>query len=244
MLAESAEPLSEKLLIKKMQDETAEALSYLNRKGQCPVRAFYDIKEDIGRANIGGVLTAGTLLRVSDFLNISRITKKAIESDEDGGDILSDYANNLIEIKHLENEIKRCIISEEELSDNASAELYNIRKSIRANEQKIRSKLEAMVKSSSTYLQEAIVTIRNGRLVVPVKAEHKGNVPGIVHDVSSTGATLFVEPTAAVEMGNAVRELEIKERHEIERILRMLSEQVANNGHGILVALRFLHRWI
>ncbi len=240
LLAEKSEPINEKLRIKRMQDETAQALSYLDRKGQCPIRSFYDIKEDIERANIGGSLTAGALLRVSDFLNISRITKTAIEKDDDCGELLADYAYNLIEIKHLENEIKRCIISDEEISDSASTELYNIRKSIRANEQKIRSKLEAMVKSSSTYLQEAIVTIRNGRLVVPVKAEHKGNVPGIVHDVSSTGATLFIEPSAAVEMGNAVRELEIKERHEIERILRMLSDQTANNGKGILKALEVL----
>ena len=239
-LAEQAEPYSDAIIIAKLQDETAQALSYMNRKSQCPVRAFSDIKEDIGRAKIGGALTSGALLKVADFLNISRLVKKAVEDDEEGGELIKEYAHNLIVKKPLEDEIKRCIISEEEISDNASAKLYDIRKSIRLNEQKIRSRLEAMLKSASSHLQEPIITVRNGRLVVPVKSEHKANVPGIVHDVSSTGATLFVEPTAAVEMGNEVRELEIAERHEIERILRMLSEQVAQSASGMLISLDML----
>lgn len=239
-LAQKSEPFSDTLKVKALQDETAEALSYMNHKSQCPVRAFSDIKNEVEHSRIGGVMTAGALLRVADFLNISRIVKKALEDDESVGEILSGFAQNLIINKSLEDEIKRCIISEEEISDSASPELYDIRKSIKINEQKIRSKLEAMVKSSSTHLQEPIVTIRNGRLVVPVKSEHKASVPGIVHDVSSTGATLFVEPTAAVEMGNAVRELEIKERHEIERILRALSEEVAASALKILNSLEVL----
>ena len=239
-LAQSSEPSSEKLTISRMQDETAEAVSFMNRKAQCPVRGFSDIKEDVERARIGGALTPGALLRTADFLNISRLVKKAVEDDEAGGTHLFGYAQNLIIKKNLEDEIKRCIISEEEISDSASPELYSIRKDIRSYEQKIRSKLEAMVRSQSSHLQEPIVTIRNGRLVVPVKSEHKASVPGIVHDVSSTGATLFVEPSAAVEMGNAVRELEIKETHEIERILRMLSGQVSDVAGGILNSLEML----
>ena len=239
-LAVNAEPCSDKLKIVRMQEETAEAVSYMNRKSQCPVRAFYDIKDEIGRSKIGGVLATGALMRTADFLNISRIVKKALEDDDEGGEILKGYAYGLIVQKGLEDEIKRCIISEDEISDNASPELYDIRKQIRINEQKIRSKLEAMVKSSASHLQEPIITIRNGRLVVPVKSEHKASVPGIVHDVSSTGATLFIEPSAAVEMGNAVRELEIKERHEIERILRSLSEQVSGHAPGILNSLETL----
>lgn len=239
-LAAKSQPYSDALIIAKMQEETAQALSYMNRKSQCPVRAFYDIREDIDRTKIGGTLTAGALIRVADFLNISRIVKKSVDDDEEGGAILKEYAQNLIVKKALEDEIKRCIVSEDEISDSASAKLYDIRKDIKLNEQRIRSKLESMIKGASSHLQEPIITVRNGRLVVPVKSEHKSSVPGIVHDVSSTGATLFVEPSAAVEMGNAVRELEIAERHEIERILRSLSEQTAQNASGILISLKML----
>ena len=239
-LAQNAIPYSEILKIRRMHDETAEALSFMERKSQCPVRAFFDIKEDVSRAKIGGVLSAGALLRIADFLNISRIVKKSLEDDNDGGQILKEFAQNLIIKKGLEDEIKRCIISVDEISDHASAELYSIRKNIKLNEQKIRSKLEAMVKSSASHLQEPIITIRNNRLVVPVKSEYKSSIPGIVHDVSSTGSTFFVEPSVAVEMGNAIRELEIKEKHEIERILRLLSEQTSESAYGILSSLESL----
>ncbi len=240
LLAQTAEPYSDKLKIRRLQDETSEALSYMERKSQSPLRSFYGVKDEAGRAKIGGILTAGALLRIADFLNISRIVKKAFEDDAEGKDILKEFAHNLIIQKNLEDEIKRCIISEDELSDHASPELYAIRKSIKLNEQKIRSKLEAMVKSSSSHLQEPIVTIRNGRLVVPVKSEHKSSVPGIVHDVSSTGATLFVEPSAAVELGNAVRELEVQEKNEIERILRSLSEKTSVYASSIVVSQEIL----
>lgn len=240
-LAQNSEPTNNRFEVEKLQNETAEAYSYMSRRGDCPIRGFSNITDDAKRAKIGGVLTASSLLRISSFMQISRIVKKALADDDEGGDILKNFASYLILNRQIEYDINRCIIGEDEINDSASSELYDIRRSIRSYTQKIRSKLEGMIRSSaSKYLQEPIITIRNDRLVVPVKSEHKSNVPGIVHDVSGTGSTLFIEPTAAVEMGNAVRELEIKERQEIERILRKLSGIVGDNASAIIYSMETL----
>ncbi len=140
-MAEASKPSNNYLFVRKLQDQTAEAHSYMQRHSLCPIRGFSDIKEDIKRANISGMLTAGRLLAVADFLQISRVVKKALSDDKDGGEILKVLSDHLIINRHVEQEITRCILSEDENRDSASSTLYNIRRDIRKHTQKIRSKL-------------------------------------------------------------------------------------------------------
>ncbi len=221
-------------------DETDEALSILINRGSPPLFGIHNIGPEVRRVEIGGSLTPGALLKVSDSLRVSRSLKEFIKDDKSDKassyPIIEGLIRDLRVFKSLEDEINNAIISENEISDNASNTLRSIRRQILGKNEAIRSKLNSIINSQThkKYLQDSIVTIREGRFVIPVKQENRGNIPGLVHDISSSGATVFVEPMAVVELNNELRELEIKEREEIARILAELSSMVAAEADAIL----------
>ena len=234
------EPLVNVEEIEQLQRETEEAFSLIMKRGNPPLFGIYSIAIEIKRLDIGGALSPGSLLKISDSLRVSRGLKNYIKETKDDKD--SNYPNveGLVEslsvFRHIEDEINNAIISEDEISDNASSTLRSIRRQIISKNDAVRSKLNSIISSEShkKYLQDSLVTIRAGRYVIPVKQENRANVPGLVHDISSSGATAFVEPMAVVELNNELRELEIKEREEIEKILRELSNLVSEESEFIM----------
>ncbi len=222
-----------------LQNETGEALTLLIKRGPPPIYGLYPLKNDIKRAELGGMLYPGSLLKIKESLRTARAFKNYLKLIEDDSDIdypiIQEMARDLNAYKSIEDEIETAIISENEISDNASSLLKSIRRQIRIKNEAIKDKLDSMITSKTyqKYLQESIVTIRQGRYVLPVKNENRASVPGLVHDMSSSGATAFIEPMAIVELNNQLKELEIQERDEIDRILIYLSGLVANEAEGI-----------
>ncbi|MBN2878885.1 MAG: endonuclease MutS2 [Clostridia bacterium] len=245
-IAQKMEPMTDLFEITSSLEETDEGLCYLENTGTNPVRMFGDIISDVNRAKIGACLHGGQLLSVASFLGVSREVKSALEDSELNIPILKSLAFLLAVERFIENEIKKCILSEEDIADDASEALYNIRRNIRKKQSQIRDKMDAMLKSSSSYLQESIITMRSGRYVIPVKAEYKSNVKGIVHDVSSSGSTVFIEPIAVVELNNDIRQLEMEEQKEIQRILQYLSSLIMEKSNILLTAFNTLSKidWI
>ena len=251
-LAESIRPLTDADRIEYYQRETKEAFDLLIKQGNPPLFGITDLSHEIKIAEIGGILSPGALLKISDSLRVSRSLKKyikEIKDDELGAfPIIQGLINDLRVLKHIEEEINNAIIGEDEISDDASPALRSIRRQILSKNESIRTKLNSIINSPKyrKYLQDSIVTMREGRYVVPIKQEHKGYFPGIVHDQSSSGATLFVEPMAVVELNNELRSLELQEREEIERILKRLTGLVAEeidnikNNQEILKHLDFV----
>jgi len=220
--------------IKKAQRETSDALSRILRKGSLGFYGVHDIRGSLKRLEVGSALSAAELLAICSVLDATlRIRSYGVkdtgdsETGEKEIDSLEEMFRSLEPITLLNNEIKRCILSEEEIADDASPVLKSIRKSLKITNDKIRDQLNSIVNSSGSknILQENIVTMRNGRYCIPIKQEYRGQFPGMIHDQSSSGSTLFVEPMAVVKLNNDLRELEIKELQEIERILADLSEQ-------------------
>lgn len=211
--------------------ETKEALDMLVSKGAPPFEGLYDVREAIERAGKGGVLSAGQILRVGNMLKCSRRFKEYVKREEEelAFERIEDLAYILEPLKDLEDYIERAIVSEDEISDRASATLRSLRRSLKEKNSSVREKINSIVRSYSKYLQETLYTMRGERYVLPVKVEYKGQVPGIVHDQSSTGATLFIEPMSLVNLNNEIKELMLKEKAEIERILQDLSLKIANN---------------
>ena len=224
---ELALSLTPKTTLKTVQillDETKDAHMLMARFGAPSFGVLRNVNNSLSRAQAGGVLNTAELLYIAENLRVIRSLSSwhgnsAVKTCIDG------YFEALMPNKFLEDKITSSIISEEEISDNASPELYNIRRKIRSASAKVKEKLDKMIHSSSSskYLQEQIVTMRNGRYVVPVRNEHRGEISGLVHDTSSSGATLFIEPTAVVEANNEIKVLQSKERDEIDRILAELS---------------------
>ncbi|MGB8453411.1 MAG: endonuclease MutS2 [Anaerocolumna sp.] len=211
------------------QKETSDALSRIYRKGSLGFYGLHDIRGSLMRLEIGSTLGAGELLHISSVLDATlRIKAYGVrDNEENTGDSLDGMFTSLEPLTPLNNEIKRCIISEEEIADDASPALKNIRRSMKVANDKIHEQLNSMVNSGSsrTMLQENIITMRNGRYCLPIKQEYRGQFPGMIHDQSSSGSTLFVEPMAVVKLNNDLKELEIKEQEEIEKILVDLSNQ-------------------
>lgn len=226
------EPLSMLSDVNRALDETEEAVRLLLYTGSNPLIGFSDVREYLSLAQKGSVLSPKALLSIAESLRAARAARTALVTDRDTTPILTGMASILQPMRTLETDITEAILSEEELSDHASPALLDIRRHIRAVNDRVRDKLNSMAHGTafSKYLMESIVTVRNGRYVLPVKAEHRQDVPGLVHDQSSTGATLFIEPLAVVEMGNELKEWHIKERDEINRILAAFSQQVADNS--------------
>lgn len=216
--------------IEQMQQQTQDALSRIYKKGYLSFGNVKDIGVSLKRLDIGASLGILELLQICGLLeNVSRVKtygRKERENVED--DSLTELFDSLEALPLLSGEIRRCILSEDEISDDASPGLRQVRRSMKLISERIHSQLAGMVAGSSrTYLQDAVVTMRNGRYCIPVKAEHRSQIPGMIHDQSSTGSTLFVEPMAIVKLNNEMRDLELKEAEEIEKILADLSEQAA-----------------
>ncbi|MBE5783435.1 MAG: endonuclease MutS2 [Clostridiales bacterium] len=225
-------PLIEFSDVNRALDETEEAVAVLAYVGGNPLINFSDVQEYLTLSKKGSTLSQKALLLVAETLRAARAARSALVTEKDNTPLITAMASRLQPLRTLETDITESILSEEEISDHASPELFNIRRHIRSVNDRIREKLNAMAHgpSYSKYLMESIVTVRNGRYVLPVKQEYRQSVPGLVHDQSATGATLFVEPLAVVEMGNELKEWHMKERNEIERILAALSQQVADGA--------------
>lgn len=248
-LCQKLTPMTDIKEIETAQQQTADAFNRLVKGGRIHFSGNKDISFSIKSLEIGSALSAVELLKISVSLACATRAKTfaRTEHDEEITDSLQEYFANLEPLTPLQNEINRCIISEEEIADDASPTLKHIRRSINLTNEKIHSQLTNMVNGSyRTYLQDAVITMRNNRYCIPVKSEHKGNVPGMVHDQSSTGSTLFIEPAVVVDLNNQLKELALKEKDEIERILAELSatagehtEELANNFR-LLTKLDFI----
>lgn len=208
--------------------QTCEADGVYRRTGRSPVGDFPDIRQMLSRLRVALAVSAGELLQVAVLLRVSREAKNTLQDGEAEG-LLCNMANYLSSHRSIEEEIARCILSEDEMADNASPELARIRRQMKIINERVREKLNNMIKSAQMqkYLQEPIITLRNGRYALPVRAEYRTQVPGLVHDQSGSGATLFIEPSAVVEMGNEMKRLLGEEQTEIERILAGLTALVA-----------------
>ncbi|MGG7176176.1 endonuclease MutS2 [Clostridium paraputrificum] len=247
-LVDELVPYSTVYEVKNGLEETNEAYELLVKKGNPPFEGLHDVREGLERAGKGGTLTLGQLLHVGSMLRCTRRVKEYLtrSEEEESFPKLEDLAYILTPIKNLETEIETAIISEEEVSDKASSTLYNIRRNLKEKNSSVREKINSIVRSNAKYLQDAIYTMRGDRYVLPVKSEYKGAVPGLVHDQSSTGATLFIEPMSLVNLNNEIKELKLKEKAEIERILWELSKKVkdnvdsCNNNMKILLEIDFI----
>ncbi|GAV10104.1 endonuclease MutS2 [Paenibacillus sp. NAIST15-1] len=216
--------------VKRRLQATDEAMTIDRLKGGAPFSGVTDIRPAVKRARINAMLSANELWDISALIFAGRRVRRHIESvhEDNPVPLLMALADSLSWQKELEEEIRRCIDEQGEVLDQASAELATARRELRIGETRIREKLESMIRSSSAskMLQEQLITIRNDRYVIPVKAEYRGHYGGIVHDQSSSGATLFIEPEAIVTLNNKLREIKLKEEREIERILSRLTEHV------------------
>ncbi len=230
--------------VRRLLEQTSAACRLISLKGSPSLGGIRDVGEPLDRADRGGVLSPGELLRIAASLRVARAVKNYADTDAVSS-CLDYYFWDLTVNKYLEDKISNAIISEEEIADSASPELSDIRRHIRQQSSKIRESLQKVIASPlyAKALREPIVTIRSGRFVVPVKSECKNDIPGLVHDVSASGGTFFIEPIQAVNANNELRELELQEQKEIERILSELSveaasfkEQIGQN-YKLLVAL-------
>lgn len=251
-LASQLKPKTNMNEVESAQTETHEAVNLIIRRGRPPMGGIHDIAQELKRAEIGSSLQPINLLNIADSLRSARRLKNYIKQDkqdqESKYDLLEEMILSLNIYKDIEDTIFNAIISEDEISDNASSTLKNIRRQIEVKNASIRNKLNSIINSTTNkkYLQDSIITIRQDRFVVPVKLEYKSNFPGLVHDQSSSGATLFIEPMAIVELNNNLKELRLQEKAEIERILAELTAIVAEVSHdirynqGVLAKLDFI----
>lgn len=227
-MVDQLHPLDDFEEVRQLMAETSEIAEVVVKSSSIPMGPLYDQKEILKLAEIGATLSISQLLHVSDSLRTARLMKKFIKNINDDGvqyPILFGYGETISTYKRIEDEINKAIVSESEIADHASSELHKIRRQIEKANSDIRKKLDSLIHASSSqkYLQDALITIRQDRFVVPVKSEHKNNVKGLVHDQSSSGATLYIEPMAVVELNNALKELRLSEKAEIERILGVLT---------------------
>lgn len=229
--------------IEHLQRQTQDALTRLFQKGTISFGGARDVRGSLKRLEIGSSLGIQELLSICSVLeNSSRVKAYGRRENSDiPRDSLDDLFDALEPLGTLSAEIRRCILSEDEISDDASPALRQIRRSIKNTGERIHNQLAGMVNGSArSYLQDAVITMRNGRYCIPVKAEYKNQVPGMIHDQSSTGSTLFIEPMAVVKLNNDIRDLELKEQAEIEAILASLSELAAQNRESIQYDLETL----
>ncbi len=235
-------PYDDLTAVKEALAETEEAAVILQYVGGHPMISFPDIRPALSICAKGGSLSAGMLLNVAEMLRAARTARDALVTDRENTPILRGKAEGLFTARNLEKDITDSILSEDEIADRASPELMNIRRHLRGAQDRIKEKLNQMIRSAAMqkYLQDPIITMRGDRYVLPVKAEYRANVPGLVHDQSSSGATVFVEPMAAVEMGNELKQWELKEQQEIIRILAALSAQVAPYADSMAETVKLL----
>lgn len=254
-IIENLEPFSSYGEVEMALKETTEAQSILIKRGHIPIQGIHNIIDKVKRADIGATIDAKSLLQIADTMRTTRIlsnilsgdikvetfgnAETAIEEEQDDIDkypIIQSLARSLYIHKDLEEEIFNAIVSEIEISDSASSDLRSTRRRIIQKNQSIRSKLNSIISSTTyqKYLQDSIISMRGDRFVVPVKAEYRSMVSGIIHDQSSSGATLFIEPMSIVEMNNDLRQLKLEEAEEIERILAELSAMVGEVSRELI----------
>ena len=236
------EPSGDFETVRALQAQTEEADTVLAYSGGNPMAYFKDVREYLKLASVGATLSAKALLDVAEALKASRVVRAALVTDRENTPLLTEMGSRLSTNRSLEEEIFSAILSEDEISDHASQDLYDIRRHIRQINDRVRDKLNSLIRSSSMqkYLQDAIITMRNDRYVVPVKAECRQFVPGLVHDQSGSGSTLFIEPMAVVEAGNELKQWSAKEKQEIQRILSDFSARVAPDAGLIARNLELL----
>lgn len=236
-------PSSDLENVQEMLRQTTAASDLCTRKGNPAFADVTDVSASLERADRGGTLQSAELLRIGGVLRCARNIRGYV-SEDDPATVLDDLFHALTPNKYLEDRIFGAILSEEEIADNASPALADIRRHMRIQAGKIRDSLQKVISSPAygKFLREPIITIRDGRYVVPVKSECKNDVPGLVHDVSATGSTYFIEPMSAVNANNALRELELKEKKEIERILAELSSEAAAHREDITLSYAMLVR--
>ena len=229
------------------QAQTTDAVSRVRMKGTISFSGVKDIGDSLKRLEIGSSLNIIELLSISSLLTVAAMARSygRHEPQEDDGDSeefdsLEPMFRALEPLTPLNNEIKHCILSEDEVADDASPGLAHVRRSMKITSDRIHTQLNSMLNSNRSYLQDAVITMRNGRYCLPVKAEYKNQVPGMVHDQSSTGSTLFIEPMAIVRLNNEMRELEIKEQKEIEAVLANLSIQAASYTEELKLDMELL----
>ena len=235
--------------IERAQTQTADALRRIWQKGSISFGGIRDIRGSIKRLEIGGILGMGELRQIMSLLETAGQVQKygAHEREDEKADSLDESFEFLDPVPSLCSEIRRCILADDEMADDASSALFSIRRSMRQMNDKVHNTLNAMVNGTvRTYLQDAVITMRDGRYCLPVKAEHRSQVPGMIHDQSATGSTLFIEPMAVVKLNNDFKELLLKEQQEIEKILSELSEKTAayadqiSGDYDVLVELDFI----
>lgn len=244
-LCRSLRPMTDLAEIEAAQQETADALTRLFQKGSINFGNNRELGLSLRSLEIGSILSAPELLRIAALLENAARVRSYGRSDRDDtpADSLAGLFEGIEPLTQLSNEIYRCILSEEEISDDASPGLKHVRRSMAMTTDKIHSQLSSMVNGSlHSYLQDALITSRNGRYCLPVKAEYRSQVPGMIHDQSSTGSTLFIEPAAVVNLNNQMRELELREKEEIEKVLADLSAQVGAHTEDIAENQRILTR--
>ena len=231
------------------QEQTAAAFTRIVKKGRLSFSGCYPIEDSLMRLEVGAALTCGELLKISKLLQVTNRAKSYGRHDtvDELEDCLDAFFNQLEPLTSLTNEISRCIIDEDEIADDASSTLKNIRRNIMATNDKVHSTLTSLVNGSlKSYLQDALITMRGDRYCLPVKAEYRSQVPGMIHDQSSTGSTLFIEPMSVVKLNNDLKELYGKEQEEIQVILARLSEEAAGyiselrGNYRILTELDFI----
>jgi len=232
-------PSSEYQEVAVSQEQTDEAAKVLRLKGNIPLGGLVDIRATVKRAKIGGMLSSVELIEVAGTLYAGRQMKRFIEKmieEEIELSHLPILAEQIVVIHDLERRISECIDDNGYVLDSASETLKGIRQQLRTTEARVRDKLESMIRSSnaSKMLSDAIITIRNDRFVLPVKQEYRGSYGGIVHDQSSSGATLFIEPQVVVDLNNTLQQAKVREKVEIDRILAKLSNEVAENSDDLL----------
>lgn len=230
----------------RLQDETDEAAHVLRLNKTIPFGGIRDIRDSLKRSQIGGMLSATECLDVANTIYGGRQVKRFLQSLEDDLPILKGMVEDIFPLKEVEQEIRRCIDENGEILDHASAKLRSIRSQIRSLETRVREKLDSYTRTHSKMLSETVVTIRNDRYVLPVKQEYRAQIGGIVHDQSSSGQTLFMEPRAVVEWNNNLQQAFLHERQEMERILRKLSARIGDvadtlsNNIDILAEIDFI----
>ena len=246
---EKLQPSSSLWEIERAQTQTADALRRVYQKGSVSFGGIRDIRGSIKRLQIGGILGMGELRQIMSLLETADKVKQygAHENVDEKIDSLDESFDFLDPVPALAKEIRRCILADDEMADDASPALFSIRRSMRQMNDKVHSTLTSMVNGAMrTYLQDAVITMRDGRYCLPVKAEHRSQVPGMIHDQSATGSTLFIEPMAVVKLNNEFKELLLKEQQEMEKILSDLSEKSAawadqiTGDYAILVELDFI----
>ena len=242
-ICRKTEPSTDIDEIRHMQTQTKDALTRLFQKGNISFGSVKDVRGSLKRLEIGSSLGIGELLAICSLLENTNRVKAYSRSER--GDSLPDSLDGMFEalepLTPLTTEIRRCILSEDEISDDASSNLRQIRRNMKLTGDRIHTQLSSLVNGSArNYLQDSVITMRNGRYCIPVKAEYKGQVPGMVHDQSSTGSTLFIEPMAIVKLNNDIRELEMEEQKEIEVILSNLSQQTAEQTDSIRADLNIM----